>query len=65
MVQQRASIDLACPKGKIDVEMLSGHNERGQGATFAARGCGKQAIYIRVDSTAVHLDSAVTQVPGG
>lgn len=59
LVAKRASAEFPCPEEKIDVEMISGLNAQGRGATFIARGCGKRATYIRADMTAVLLDSPI------
>jgi hypothetical protein len=55
-VRQRASFDLQCPEPQIEVQTISSY-----GATYGARGCGRQATYVVRDGQTI-LNSPVTDL---
>jgi hypothetical protein len=60
LTRERAAFDLNCAQDKIEVSMLSGMSERGTGAVFGARGCGKRATYVRAHAGIV-LNSPISE----
>ena len=61
LTQEKAAFDFNCAKDTITVTQLSGMSERGSGAVFGARGCGKRASYVRTPESGVILNSPIQE----